>query len=346
MFIPFIILFLLCGCNNNLHESPVNNISDTPKISNNISDTPTISDSNENKDISNKYQTIATGCLIDVLNTYYKDELIQSFENHMIVDYPFVKIDSRYEYDSIDENGNMQAVTKFIQGRITEKDTTVNISIIENKTFDNGGYIFSNVNNFYYDYFNNEKYNISVYKYNKSYIVFEFFNMNLESKDKKDFITEFAVLLEANYIEREKLIYNENDEDYIVETFSISSLTDGLNAYYKDKITSYFEKLTMSEIPLYEINEDNSILAVTKYLQGIINDKNVKISIVEDKTFDNNGFIFTTDEVYNNPMISIYRHNNFYIIFEFYNASISEDFMINSADIVSDFSSIVVDILR
>jgi hypothetical protein len=354
--IPFLILFLLCGCNSTSHESPVSYISGTPIIPNNTLNTPKISDNNENQNVSAKYQTIDVGSLIDILNTYYKDELVQLFGNHMIIDYPFVKIDSRYEYDSIDTDGNMQAVTKFIQGRITKKDTIINISIIEDKTFDNGGYIFSNTNNLHYDYFNNEEYTISIYKYNKSYIVFEFFNTNLESKERKDFITEFAKLLEDNYIEREKLIYNEDDEDYTVETFSINSLTDGLNAFYKDRITSYFEKYVMSEIPLYEIKErytldeiseeDNSILAVTKYLQGIINEDNVRISIIEDKTLENKGYIFTTDEVNSNPMISLYRYNNMYIVFELYNAEISKDFMTDAADTIRDFADIMIDILR
>ncbi|MFA7673590.1 MAG: hypothetical protein WCY62_07030 [Clostridia bacterium] len=92
--------------------------------------------------------------------------------------------------------------------------------------------------------------------------------------------------------------------------------------------------------------EDNSISAVTKYLQRVINVENVKISIVEDKTSDNNGYIFTTDEVNNDPMISIYRYNNIYIIFEFCNADVSEYFMIDSADTVSDFSNIMIDMLR
>jgi len=332
-----VILFILFRSNGRLHESTVNGASDTQII-------PYV---DEDQDISIKYQTVDVGSLINVLNTYYEGKLIKPFGVHMITDYPFEEIDSKYEYNSIDKIGNVLSTTKFIQARIEEEDMTVNISIIEDQTFDNGGYIFSNTYNFYDDYFNNENYTVSVYKYNKSYIVFEFFNMNAESNDKKDFITEFAKLLEENYVEREKLIYNADDENYTVETFPISSLTDGLNTYYQDRITNYFERYTKSEIPLYAIDEeDNNILAVTKYLQGAINDENVKISIVEDKTFDNNGFIFTTDEVNNNPMISIYRYNNIYIIFEFYNASISEDFMIDSADTVSDFSSIMVDILR
>jgi hypothetical protein len=112
----------------------------------------------------------------------------------------------------------------------------------------------------------------------------------------------------------------------------------------------------MSEIPLYEIKErytldeiseeDNSILAVTKYLQGIINEDNVRISIIEDKTLDNNGYIFTTDEVNSNPMISLYRYNNMNIVFELYNAEISKDFMTDAAGTGRDFADIMIDILR
>jgi len=36
----------------------------------------------------------------------------------------------------------------------------------------------------------------------------------MEPMDKKAFIAEFAELLEENYSERDKLVYNEDDDNY------------------------------------------------------------------------------------------------------------------------------------
>lgn len=346
-----VLLFLLCGCNKNIQQSPVNSISATPSIT----------DDTEEDYLSIKYKTADVDSLIDILNIHYEDRIMQQFESCMVIGQPFVSIGSRYDNDSVTDNGEIMSVTKFIQGVIEEKDNIVNISIIEDKSFDNGGYIFTNANNLflnYFDYFDNDKYTMSIYKYRNSYIVFEFYDMSLSSEDKKAFITEFASLLEENYSEKDKLKFNENDEFYISQIYPLNyfkDLQDGFNAYYKHNITSYFQSYTKSEIPLYEISErytldeinkeDDSILAVTKYIQGSINDDSIKISFIEDKTSDNKGFIFTTDETDKTPMIEIYRYNQIYIIFEFNDAVISEDFIVNLENIIKNISNILPSIL-
>lgn len=346
-----VLLFLLCGCNKNIQQSPVNSISATPSIT----------DDTEEDYLSIKYKTADVDSLIDILNIHYEDRIMQQFESCMVIGQPFVSIGSRYDNDSVTDNGVIMSVTKFIQGVIEEKDNIVNISIIEDKSFDNGGYIFTNANNLflnYFDYFDNDKYTMSIYKYRNSYIVFEFYDMSLSSKDKKVFITEFASLLEENYSEKDKIKCNENDEFYISQIYPLNyfkDLQDGFNAYYKHNITSYFQSYTKSEIPLYEISErytldeinkeDDSILAVTKYIQGSINDDSIKISFIEDKTSDNKGFIFTTDETDKTPMIEIYRYNQIYIIFEFNDAVISEDFIVNLENIIKNISNILPSIL-
>lgn len=346
-----VLLFLLCGCNKNIQQSPVNSISATPSIT----------DDTEEDYLSIKYKTADVDSLIDILNIHYEDRIMQQFESCMVIGQPFVSIGSRYDNDSVTDNGVIMSVTKFIQGVIEEKDNIVNISIIEDKSFDNGGYIFTNANNLflnYFDYFDNDKYTMSIYKYRNSYIVFEFYDMSLSSEDKKAFITEFASLLKENYSEKDKLKFNENDEFYISQIYPLNyfkDLQDGFNAYYKHNITSYFQSYTKSEIPLYEISErytldeinkeDDSILAVTKYIQGSINDDSIKISFIEDKTSDNKGFIFTTDETDKTPMIEIYRYNQIYIIFEFNDAVISEDFIVNLENIIKNISNILPSIL-
>jgi hypothetical protein len=356
IFISFVIL-LLSGCNKNVQESSFSNNSTTPSITDNTEEADII----EDNDSSIKYKTAAVYTLIDVLNIYYKDKLLQPFENIMVVAPPFKKIVHDYEYCSMNNDGVTKSVNKFIQGIIEEENNIVNISIIEDNTFDNGGYIFSNTNNFSFDYFdsyNNDNYTISVYKYKKCYIIFEFYNMSMEPMDKKAFIAEFAELLEENYSERDKLVYNEDDDNYITKLYPSSyfeDLQDGFNAYYKNNITSYFQRYTKSEIPLFEITdrytldeiseEDNSILAVTKYLQGSIEDNSIKISFIEDKTFDNNGFIFTTEQADSNPMIYIYRYNNIYIILEFYNAEISNDFMNDLSLVITNVSKMIISLL-
>lgn len=346
-----VLIFLLCGCNNNIKQSPVNCISKTPSIT----------DNTKEDYLSIKYKTADVDSLIDILNTHYEDKIMQQFERCMVIGQQFVSIGSRYDNDAVTDNGVIMSVTKFIQGIIKEKNNAVNISIIEDKTFDNGGYIFTNANNYYldyFDYFDNDKYTISVYKYRNSYIVFEFYDMSLSSDDKKTFITEFATLLEENYSEKDKIKFNENDEFYVSQIYPLNyfkNLQDGFNAYYKHNITSYFQRYTKPEIPLYEINkrynldeinkEDESILAVTKYIQGIINNDSIKISFIEDKTYDNSGFIFTTDETDKNPIIEIYRYNQIYIIFEFNDAVMSEEFIVKLENVIKEISNILTSIL-
>ncbi|HQM96416.1 MAG TPA: hypothetical protein PK705_05375 [Clostridia bacterium] len=352
-----VLLFSLCGCNENIQQSPLNSITETPTFS----DIPEETDNDEEDYLSIKYKTADVDSLIDILNIHYEDKIIQQFESCMVVGQPFVSIGNRYDNDSVNANGVIMSVTKFIQGIIEENDNIVNISIIEDKSFDNGGYIFTNANNLflnYFDYFDNDKYTMSIYKYRNSYIVFEFYDMSLSSKDKKAFITEFASLLEENYSEKDKLKFNENDEFYISQIYPLNyfeKIKGGLNAYYKRNITTYFQRYTKSEMPLYEISErytldeinkeDDSILAVTKYIQGSINDDSIKISFIEDKTSDNKGFIFTTDETDKTPMIEIYRYNQIYIIFEFNDAVISEDFIVNLENIIKNISNILPSIL-
>jgi hypothetical protein len=153
--------------------------------------------------------------------------------------------------------------------------------------------------------------------------VFEFFNSDLSPEDKTDIIENCVAVVEENYTEKKKVLFNENDDFYIPKEHTqdyINNLKNALNTLYKDNLTSKFQKYTKSDVPLFEIRKKGeSVLAETTYYQGtILKDRKAIVSIAEDNVVENNGFIYTTATTDDTPGIQIYRYNKLYLIFEFY----------------------------
>ncbi|HHT95884.1 MAG TPA: hypothetical protein P5064_00575 [Clostridia bacterium] len=322
-FLLFILLLvILVGCNN-MQPGPTDGISETEVIDDSFEGADAVT-----KDEGNiKYWMADINILIDILNEYYENELVMDFRYRSFSGTEIKPIESRYDNDTVHgADGSIMSMTGLIQGIVSEKGNSICINIIEDKTFDNGGYIFSNISSFSYDYFNNygsEKYTVSVYKYKNCYIVFEFFNSDLSPEDKTDIIENCVAVVEENYTEKKKVLFNENDDFYIPKEHTqdyINNLKNALNTLYKDNLTSKFQKYTKSDVPLFEIRKKGeSVLAETTYYQGtILKDRKAIVSIAEDNVVENNGFIYTTATTDDTPGIQIYRYNKLYLIFEFY----------------------------
>lgn len=98
------------------------------------------------------------------------------------------------------ENGETAAVSFFIEGRYAvNEDIQVDVSIIQDRTFENGGLL-------YYGSFAEKKdmLNFSIFKYRQSYLVFEFRgrneNVREESDDSIQFIKRFVDKYEEYYV--------------------------------------------------------------------------------------------------------------------------------------------------
>lgn len=317
-------LLILVGCNNNVQPIPTEEISATPVVTDDVE---------EDDELSVKYKLAVVGAYEEILNEHYKEQLIHPFEYTMVMSEPFIPITNRYDGDGITDDGRIMAVAHFLQGIIKVKNNVIIISIVQDKTFDNGGYLFTNTCSLYSRYFDssdNDKYTMSMYKYKKCYVVFEFYNPSLTAEEKTDFIKEFSSLLKDNYSEMDKNTYNEDDSFYIPKIHMpvyFDYIQEAFNEYYKENITSQFKEYTKSEIPLFEIDlmdeleetvkEYGKYLALTKYTQGIVQGNKVKITFVDDLTDDNNGFVYTTDPAFGRPSTEVYRYNKIFIILEF-----------------------------
>lgn len=203
-FLLFILLLvILVGCNN-MQPGPTDGISETEVIDDSFEGADAVT-----KDEGNiKYWMADINILIDILNEYYENELVMDFRYRSFSGTEIKPIESRYDNDTVHgADGSIMSMTGLIQGIVSEKGNSICINIIEDKTFDNGGYIFSNISSFSYDYFNNygsEKYTVSVYKYKNCYIVFEFFNSDLSPEDKTDIIENCVAVVEENYTEKKR----------------------------------------------------------------------------------------------------------------------------------------------
>ncbi|HHT95896.1 MAG TPA: hypothetical protein P5064_04015 [Clostridia bacterium] len=317
----FILVFLiLTGCNRGTELNPKEKISETPAITDNtdIQDEPSI-----------KYKTADIESLIDILNEQYEKILVQPFKCCTSSSEPIAPVSSMYD-GSGNIYGRILSKIRFIQGLVAARGNIISINIIEDMTFDNGGYVFGNsrsYNNFFERY-TCKGYTMSIYKYKNCYVVFEFFNFCLPLIDKVDFMEEFAAVLEENYADKDKPMFIDEEGFYIPKEHKpefLDKFKNEFNVLYKENITSKFQEYTQSAIPLFEIDkESSSTLAEVTYNQSIIQDNSVIVTLVEDNTSDNGGFVYTTDLTDNASLVAVYRYDKLYVIFELHGESFSE----------------------
>ena len=77
-------------------------------------------------------------------------------------------------------------------------------------------------------------------------------------------------------------------------------------------------------------NKGSNPLAEVIFNQSIVHNDSMRISLVEDNTSYNNGFVYTTDLTDNASIVKIYRYNRLYIIIESYCEKIEDNW--NNAD--------------
>lgn len=107
---------------------------------------------------------------------------------------PLYEIKSEYPYSTTATSGEIVAVSKYIQGKyIIENKGEIGIQILQDKTFENGGFIY--INN------NDRSYIQAYYKYKKCYIVCSSYNEKIELSDIYNFIHEIVDIISKNYTE-------------------------------------------------------------------------------------------------------------------------------------------------
>lgn len=114
-----------------------------------------------------------------------KLNLYKNFSSYGLSYAPLYTLTKDYTYSTKTNTGEIIAVSKYVQGTYKIKgDLLVDVLIIQDKTFENGGFI----------YMNDDTSKYALYKYKESYLIFKY-NYDLLDKEKNkntsDFIKAF-----------------------------------------------------------------------------------------------------------------------------------------------------------
>lgn len=137
-----------------------------------------------------------------------KLHLTKNFSSYAVAYAPLYKLINDYENSTKTNDGEIISVSKYIQGTYEiDKNTSVDVVIVQDKTFENGGLV----------YINDNKENYVVYKYKESFLIFKYsYDISSDintNKKTSDFIKEFFSEYNKAYVASLKTIgiwYNED----------------------------------------------------------------------------------------------------------------------------------------
>ncbi len=147
------------------------------------------------------------GYLESILNNEERLKPVKDFSLMKVAYTAVEEITEPYRDQFKDLEGNVLPVTVFIRGEYLLNDGGgVSVSIIQDKTFENGGYIYNNRSSSLYPGSEELITDTSIFKYKNSYLIFEFFNRTEKQEDNLEninFIHDFMAVYKNHYIEYE-----------------------------------------------------------------------------------------------------------------------------------------------
>lgn len=149
-------------------------------VKNQMTNTDTVSNVEQNR--TNTKQDISLEVLQDDFNKEVTNlNLYKKFEIQHSIFEPLYTIDKDYLNDAKTTTGKIMAVSSYMYGTYKiDNDLFINVFVIQDKTFENGGFIFVNM----------EKNQIALYKHKNFYLMFEFI-FDLKNKENNIKATNF-----------------------------------------------------------------------------------------------------------------------------------------------------------
>lgn len=152
---------------------------------------------NPEDSISSEHQYINLEKLLGVLN---QEMIVGSklVDNYIFIGQaamPLYEIEEPYTYSTTADSGEIVAVSKYIEGTYDLGDgIQVKNIIVQDKTFENGGFIYISEKG-------EELYNTFLYKFKNSYVIFQVYGNNVDYIKLNVFIKNIIGILETNYEE-------------------------------------------------------------------------------------------------------------------------------------------------
>lgn len=108
---------------------------------------------------------------------------------------PLYELNNDYLYSSKTDDGEIVAITKFIQGEyLVDNKHSIVVRLIQDKTFENGGFILT-------DLARDKTSRAYFYKYKKCYIECNVNSENIDLEMVENFLQELTKIIDENYQE-------------------------------------------------------------------------------------------------------------------------------------------------